>query len=221
MTDNKTHIYFVPGLAASAAIFEFIRLPESTFEMHIIEWLIPESAHESLEHYAQRMSKYVEFPNAVLVGVSFGGVMVQEMKKYVQPKQVIIISSIKNRNEMPRSMRFAQITHAHKLLPTQAFSNLEKYERFAFTNSIKSRIHLYKKYLSMRDPLYLPWAVDTIVNWTRTEIDPEIIHIHGTDDFVFPVKYIKNFQKIERGTHVMIINKAQKISAMLEKILNE
>jgi hypothetical protein len=53
-----------------------------SFEMHVIEWLIPESAHESLEHYAQRMSKYVEFPNAVLIGVSFGGVMVQEMKKY-------------------------------------------------------------------------------------------------------------------------------------------
>ena len=221
MTTEKTHIYFVPGLAASAAIFEFIRLPESTFEMHVIEWLIPESAHESLEHYAHRMSKYVEFPNAVLIGVSFGGVMVQEMKKYVHPKQVIIISSIKNRNEMPRSMRFAQITHAHKLLPTTAFSNLEKYERFAFSHSIKSRIQLYKKYLSMRDSLYLPWAVNTIVNWNRTETDPEIIHIHGTDDFVFPVKYLQNFQKVDRGTHVMIINKAKKISTILEKILKE
>lgn len=216
---EKTHVYFMPGLAASPIIFEYIVLPEQLFELHFLEWMIPDSMDESLDHYVKRLSELIEFPNSILIGVSFGGVIVQELKKYVKPQKVIIISSIKNKYEMPLRMRFAQKTNAHKFLPTTVLSNIEKYEKFAFTHSIKSRIKLYKKYLSMRDALYLPWAIHTIVNWQRTDTDPEIIHIHGSRDFIFPTKYLHNFIKVEHGTHVMIIDKAKKISSILEKIL--
>ncbi len=216
---EKTHVYFMPGLAASPLIFEFITLPEQLFELHYLEWMIPDSMDESLEQYVKRLSELIEFPNSILIGVSFGGVIVQELKKYVKPQKVIIISSIKNKYEMPLRMRFAQKTNAHKILPTTVLTNIEKYENFAFTHSIKSRIRLYKKYLSMRDALYLPWAIHTIVNWQRTDTDPEIIHIHGSYDFIFPEKYIQNYIKIERGTHVMILDKAKRISSLLEKIL--
>ena len=218
--EKKTHIYFVPGMAATSAIFEYIKLPADQFEFHFIEWLVPESLHEPLDHYVKRMSKFVEYPDSVLVGVSFGGVIVQEMKKYVNPQKVIIISSIKSRAEMPRRMRFAQLTHVHKMLPTKAFSDLEKYERYAFTNHLKGRIQLYKKYLGMRDNIYLPWALNAIINWEREEADPEVVHIHGTDDFVFPIKYIQNYSKVELGTHVMILIKAKRISVLLRKILS-
>ena len=73
----------------------------------------------------------------------------------------------------------------------------------------------------MRDTIYLPWALNAIVNWDRNEVDPDVIHIHGTDDFVFPVKYINDYIKIHHGTHVMILTKARRISAMLNKLLRE
>ncbi|HAH34811.1 MAG TPA: alpha/beta hydrolase, partial [Flavobacteriaceae bacterium] len=41
MNNNKTHIYFVPGLAAGKEIFENINLPESRYTLHVISWLIP------------------------------------------------------------------------------------------------------------------------------------------------------------------------------------
>ncbi len=41
----------MPGLAASTAIFERISLPESQFEMHLLEWEIP-LTNESLQQYA-------------------------------------------------------------------------------------------------------------------------------------------------------------------------
>ncbi len=219
MSKEKTHIYFVPGLAASPKIFDFIRISPEDYELHFLEWLVPETKDESLASYVQRMCTKVTHKNIILIGVSFGGVMVQEMKSILKPKKTIIISSIKNKYEMPSRMRLSQKTSVHKLFPTKAFSNIEKYEKYAFGKMIKGRIKMYKKYLSMRDEVYLPWAIDSIVNWKRETSDPEILHIHGTSDSIFPIKNIQNSVRIEEGTHIMIIDKAKKISRILQEML--
>lgn len=221
MQNEKIHIYFVPGLAANPTIFDLIRLPKKYFEFHFLEWLLPENSSETIEHYAQRMSANVKHENVVLIGVSFGGVMVQEMKKIVNPLETIIISSIKNKNEMPLRMRIAQKTNAHKILPTKAFTHLEKYEKYAFGNLLKGRIQLYKKYLSMRDEKYVQWAINTIVNWRQTKSDEDVVHIHGTSDFMFPIENITNCHKIEGGTHIMILTKAKEINVLLQKVLQK
>ena len=70
----------MPGLAASPKIFERIQLPEDTFEMHLLEWFLPEQ-NESLEAYAKRMTLKIKHENPVLIGVSFGGILVQEMAR--------------------------------------------------------------------------------------------------------------------------------------------
>ena len=44
----------------------------------------------------------------------------------------------------------------------------------------------------MRDKDYLDWSIEQIVNWSRVEIDTEVVHIHGDIDEVFPIKYMKN-----------------------------
>ncbi len=216
---EKKHLYFVPGLAANPSIFDYIKLANEDVELHYIEWLIPESLNETLEHYVKRMAEKVQHKNAILIGVSFGGVVVQEMKKLVNPEKVIIISSIKNKYEMPKRMHFAQKTNAHKIIPTKLFSNIEKYEKFVYGDLFKNRVKLYKKFLSMRDELYLPWSIHAIVNWDREETDPDVIHIHGTNDFVFPSENIKDYIPIEEGTHIMILDKAKLISPILEQLI--
>lgn len=219
MSSKITHIYFVPGLAANSAIFDLIRLPEEQYEMHYIEWLVPENENETIEAYAKRMCQFVKHDNPILIGVSFGGVMVQEMKKICNAKKIVLISSIKNKYEMPSRMHFAQKTNAHKILPIKAFSNIEKYEKFAFGKMLKGRVKLYKKYLSMRDELYLPWAIDTIVNWKEEKTDPDIIHIHGTKDAIFPIKNIGECIKIEGGTHIIVLTRAREINEILAEKL--
>ncbi len=42
MSATKTQVYFVPGMAAGKEIFKNIVLPEDLFEMHILDWFIPE-----------------------------------------------------------------------------------------------------------------------------------------------------------------------------------
>ena len=82
---SKIQVYFVPGLAASIEIFENIKLPESIFEVHFLEWILP-IHNETIESYAERMCQKISHENIILIGVSFGGIMVQEMSKIVKTK---------------------------------------------------------------------------------------------------------------------------------------
>lgn len=218
---TKIHVYFMPGMAASPSIFERIRLPTETFEMHLLEWVLP-NKNESLKEYAKRMATNIKHENVILVGVSFGGILVQEMKPFVNPKKVIIISSIKSNAELSRSMKVAKTTKAYKLIPTKLLENIELLAKFTFGSSIlKQKIKLYEKFLSVRDKVYLDWAIEQIINWDRTVIDTEIIHIHGDADEVFPIKQIKKCIQVKGGTHIMIITKYKWLNENLPKIMLE
>jgi esterase/lipase len=48
-----------------------------------------------LDDYAKRIAKKIKRENPVLIGVSFGGILVQEMAKHINTRKVIIISSVK------------------------------------------------------------------------------------------------------------------------------
>ncbi len=209
----------MPGMAASSSIFERIQLPTAVFEMHLLEWLLPEK-EETIEDYAQRMAKNITHENVILVGVSFGGILVQEMKPFVKPLKVIIISSVKSNVEYPRRFKIAKTTKAYKLIPTQLLENLDTLARFTFGSSIiKQRIKLYQKFLSVRDKIYLDWAIEQIINWKRSEVDPDVIHIHGDADEVFPPNYIKNYIPVKGGTHIMILTKYRWLNDNLPKIM--
>lgn len=218
---SKIHVYFMPGMAASPSIFERIQLPVAAFEMHFLEWLVPEK-NETIEHYAQRMTKKIIHSNVILVGVSFGGILVQEMKPFVKPLKVIIISSVKSNIEYPRRFKIAKTTKAYKLIPTKLIENIDSLAKFTFGSSlIKQRVKLYEKFLSVRDKHYIDWAIEQIILWKRTEADPEVIHIHGDADEVFPPKYIKNYIPVKGGTHIMILSKYRWLSDNLPKIMLE
>jgi len=215
----KTHLYFVPGLAASIDIFEYLELPQEKYEIHYLDWLIPLSEDETLQAYATRMCERIQHEKPVLIGVSFGGIMVQEMSKIISTRKTILISSVKTKYELPRRLQIARTTKVYKLFPTRAIVNIESFAKYAFGSVAQKRIDLYRKYLSMRDEIYLPWAVYNVLHWQQQTPLPNIAHIHGDADGVFPIKHIKECIIIEGGTHVMILNKAKKISELLMALI--
>ena len=219
MEKSKTHIYFIPGLAANTKIFEYVKLPENDYVMHFIEWELPERK-ESLSDYAFRMTKKITHENPILFGVSFGGILVQEMSRFVEVKKVVVVSSVLHETEFPKRMKFAKMTKAYKLVPTQLFSDVEKLAKYAFGETAVNRVDLYKKYMSISDKKYLDWAIESIINWKQSQSIDNIIHIHGSHDKVFPIENIKgNVIKVKNGTHVMIINKYKWFNENLPKLL--
>ncbi len=210
----------MPGLAASAQIFERIALPTAIFETLLLEWEIPLD-NETLRQYAKRMANKITQPNPVLIGVSFGGILVQEMAQFISARKIIIISSVKTNLEFPLRMKVAKTTKAYKLIPTTLFSNIDSLSQFSFGEKINQRLKLYEKFLRVRDKRYLDWAVEQVILWERTIVDETVIHIHGDEDDVFPIKNIQNCIIVKGGTHVMILTKYKWLNENLPKIILE
>lgn len=218
MSQDVIPVYFMPGMAANSSIFEYIDLPKDRFKMCLLEWVIPEP-NDSLADYARRMCQHIKEENVVLVGVSFGGVLVQEMSKYVNARKVIIISSVKTKYELPRRMKLAKATKAYKLLPTQLLGNVDLLAKYAFGETVIKRVDLYKKYLSVSDKRYLDWAIEQMVCWGQEKPVPNTIHIHGDKDAIFPFPHLGECICLKGGTHIMIINKYRWFNKNLPKLI--
>ena len=207
----------MPGMAASPKIFELLKFPKS-FSVKFLSW-IPPIKNELLSDYAFRMSKLIEHKNPVLIGVSLGGILVQEISKIIKCEKVIIISSIKSKNELPIHMKMSRRTKIHKLLPVDWINNIEDLVLFVFGDLIKVKINLYKKYLSYRDPEYLAWAIDVLVAWDQDFTFESIVQIHGKKDNIFPIKYIKEPVIKIKGSHAIILTQAKWFNDNLPKII--
>jgi hypothetical protein len=218
MSQQLIPVYLMPGMAANPTIFEYIKLPEDQFEIHWLSWKMP-LKKESLQDYAKRMCEDVKHDNPVLLGVSFGGILVQEMSKHISVRKLFVVSSVKTKHELPKRMKLLKLTKAYKLLPTQLMSNIDLLAKYAFGETITKRVELYKKYLSVSDKAYLDWAIEQVICWEQDQPIPEAIHIHGDNDMVFPCSYIPNCTKIKGGTHIMIINKYKWFNENLPKLI--
>lgn len=218
MCQDIIHVYFMPGMAASSLIFENIKLPENQFKMHMLEWLIP-FKNETISDYSKRMTVNIKHENVVLIGVSFGGIIVQEMSKHIKLKKLIVISSVKTRHELPNRMKLARITKAYKIMPTSLVKSIDALAKYTFGNTIKKRVALYRKYLSVTNKQYLDWAIKQVICWDQEKPLPEAIHIHGEKDAVFPHRCLGGCITVKGGTHIMIINKYKWFNENLPKLI--
>lgn len=220
MSNSKTHVYFMPGMAANPSIFKHIKLPEDQFEQHLLEWFVPEK-DMSLSDYALKMTASIKHENPILLGVSFGGMLVQEMASHIATKKVIVVSSVTDESQLPKRMLFAKYTKIHKLLPTGLVNNVEFLAKYAFGETVPKRLELYEEYLSIKDKYYLDWSIDQIVNWKQSYCPECMVHIHGEKDNVFPIGNIKNCIPVKNGTHTMIIHRAKWFNEHLPAIILE
>ena len=208
----------MPGMAANSLIFEKIKLNETLFSVHYLEWEIPKP-QESLVDYAKRIAMKITEKNPVLIGVSFGGILVQEIADLMEVRKVIIISSVKTRSELPKRIKFAKSTLVHKLIPMRLILRLNKLAKLILAEKVKHRIQLYDTFLSVRDIYYLKWAVEKVVLWDRLVANDRVIHIHGDKDRIFPIRNIKNCIVIKGGTHVAVYTKCRWFNTYLPDLI--
>jgi len=214
-------VYFIPGLAANPSIFENIKLDKNRFEMFLLEWKIPHKK-ETLQNYAKRIAEEIKHKNPVVIGVSFGGILAQEISSVISVRKTIILSSVKSNREFPIRIKFAKFTRIYKLFPVRIFTNIERYIPDSINHKyLKGRKKIYQTYMSVRDEYYLKWSLEQIILWNRKTPDPNVIHIHGNKDEVFPIKYINNCFVVEEATHVMILNKFRWLNKHLPDFIED
>jgi hypothetical protein len=167
------------------------------------------------------MCSYIKHHNVVLVGVSFGGILVQEMSAFLILKKLIVVSSIKSRYELPAHLKLLKHTKAYKILPTQLLGKLDLLAKYAYSETIKKKVSIYQKYLSVSDTVYLDWAIKEIVCWTQEAPNPKAIYIHGDADVVFPNSCQGDTIIVKGGKHAMIITQYKWFNENLPKLITQ
>ncbi|MDQ4141836.1 MAG: alpha/beta hydrolase [Bacteroidota bacterium] len=213
-------LYFIPGLGADARMFQLLQINASRFKVVILEWL-PSFKNESLVRYAKRMADQIQINNQpiLLVGVSFGGMIAVEISKILQPARTILISSIKTSHELPDYLRFLGQLGIHQYLPLHWVKKLPWFYNWVFgakTHTEKNILHVI---IQDTDIPFVKWAFTAIVNWQNHERMANLIHLHGNQDKIFPLSYIK-YPVVYEGEHLIILGKADKLSSFITQEAN-
>lgn len=210
-------LYLIPGVATDHRIFAALHLPH--YEVVYLDWMQP-LRNESLAAYAQRMLAHLQGDEApILIGYSFGGIVAQEMAKLLPHATVILISSIKSYTERPLGMMLTSYLGLHRFFPAE----IGKEFRFAYTWMNDPQDAVERAFIRlMKDELnhhHTDWAIDKAVNWRHNGHIPRLYHIHGDNDRIFPIRYIRNCIPVRGGTHLMLLNKGPEIGRHIHRIV--
>ncbi|HLP13375.1 MAG TPA: alpha/beta hydrolase [Flavobacteriales bacterium] len=206
-------IYFISGLGADERIFQKLEIP-SEYEVVHLSWIVPLKG-EKVEAYVKRLSAQINSSEPfVLIGLSFGGMLVSELLKFLKPERAIVISSFKS-EWLPWYFRFARFTRLYKILPYSLFKMGNRFIYWLMGMKTKEEKILLKQILKDSDKRFIKWAVHTLLHWQNKEPDDFIFHIHGNNDKLVPLKYVKPDAVVNKGGHLMVYTHAWEVSSII------
>ncbi|MEM8896918.1 MAG: alpha/beta hydrolase [Bacteroidota bacterium] len=225
MTDTKIpnsagntlpHIYTISGMGMNEQLFRKLNLP---FSATHLPWIEPEKG-ESLSDYSKRIGSIIpENQPAIIIGLSFGGVVALEMAEWLKPEKVILISTIKTRKERPLFFRFMEYIplylFQHRKLQNATIGMWGPF----FGINTKADIRRVMSFFCDLSNDYFRWAIGQMVKLKRSSWKADLLHIHGTKDRVFPSKYLHDAHLIQGGGHAMIIRESEAISEIISHFL--
>ncbi len=185
-----------------------------------VYWIQPET-NEPLHDYARRLATQITEPNPILIGMSFGGVVAIELAKFLHPRKTILISSIASSQSLPWYYRLMGFLRLHQLIPVPLLKRFHFLAPMLFGAATLAERALLKQVILETDPHFLRWALGQLLAWKQPERYDNVVMIHGTADYILPMREHPNIIKIKDAGHLMVLSHASEISAKLNQILEE
>ncbi len=211
-------IYCISGLGADERAFSKLNI--EGYQLKVIHWLQPRP-RETLYHYARRMRAEITEKDPIMMGLSFGGMICIEIAKQINVEKIIIISSIKTSMELPSWMKTIAKLKLNKILPVGSSKLTEPLQNHILGISTEEEKHMVAVSRKKVSKQYTEWAVNQAINWKNDWHHPEIYHIHGDNDKMFPIKKVNPTFTLKDAGHFMIINRAEEVSSFINSILQD
>jgi pimeloyl-ACP methyl ester carboxylesterase len=212
----EKRIYIISGLGADERFFSKLHLGD--FSVTHLNWIEPIRS-ESIEGYAKRFAENIIEDDAILIGLSFGGMMAVELSKIKRFEKIILISSAKSKFEIPWYYQWIGKLKIHHLVPGSFYKLNTFFVHWLFSTKSYEDKNLLKEILHDSSASFFTWAIDKIVTWKNTEVPQNLIHIHGTEDKILPYRYVKADYTIEGGGHMMVFNRAGEFEKVILGVL--
>ena len=218
--DENPVVYLIPGQGADYRSFKNLSIDER-FETRYISYFTPDSTM-SMCAYAREISAQIDTSQSfIIIGVSLGGMLATEMAEFLDPDQVILISSAKCREELPGRYRFQRILPLYKIVPGKVSKLAARILQPIVEPDSKKEKETAKKMLRDKDPKFLRRTIAMILEWDRMEYSSDIVHIHGDRDHTIPIRNVSYDIRVEDGSHMMVLTNGQQISEIVNELLSD
>lgn len=211
-------IYCLSGLGADERVFRKLQIDNC--ELVHIAWL-PFEPSDTLESYAARLAAVIKDKAPIVLGMSFGGMLATEIAKLLPVKKTFLISSAKTKNELPHYNGFLRGLITAQLIPASIFQWPNPAIYYLFGAGTGEEKAMLKDVLKHTNGKLVTWALKVMMQWNNTIIPDNLVHIHGTNDKILPGKFVTANYWVEGGSHIMIYNRAEEISAIIKSELGK
>ena len=208
----KPTIYIISGLGADKRMFQNFSF--EGFEVVHIDWILP-LENETLQNYALRISENIKDENAILIGLSFGGILSVEISKIKKFKKVFLLSSAKTKFGIPFYYRFLGKLNLLRIIPSSILKRVNSLTYLVFGAKTNAEKSLLEDIVRNTDERFLKWALHQIMNWKNEIYSENIVLIQGDSDLILPHIFVKKDYLIKGGTHFMTLNQSKEIETII------
>lgn len=214
-------IYLIPGLGFDQRIFS--KLDIKSTKIGYLNWIEP-LEKEALRSYAKRLTQDISDngERTILIGHSLGGILSQEIACFQKIDRIILISSIKSRNELPTFFKLVKPLGLQKLFRKGWTVDTVKYWGKQQDYVSQEEQDLFKDMVRKQSNHYLQWALKALSTWQHPNVPATtpITQISGALDKTFPIKLIDQPDyRIEDGAHFMVYRQAERMSQIINTTL--
>ena len=213
-------LYFISGLGADSRAFSLIDSFEG-YQTVYLEW-IPNKKDESLNSYTSRLiQNHSITKHDILIGLSFGGLVAQEITKISDAKKVIFISSFRDKRDLKSPLQFLLNLRLYHLLPNFKIKAFDKFAlRFFSIKSEEGKEGLLDM-MQKTDQKLTKWSMMQIQKFKhQANNDVKIFNIIGDKDKLLKNwKLLANNYPIKNAGHLMVYENAEQVNNTLKKLL--
>lgn len=204
-------VYLIPGVGCDPRLFDRIDLQD--LRCVKLEW--PEfTADDTLQHIAEQLRGQVDPSEPhVLVGVSMGGMVAQELALLTKPEKVILISSWTGPREWPPFVRFSAKLGLYRTIRDWSMRAVWPLKRLIDRRE-QAVDRLLWDMARKQTARQLRNGTGAILRWKGSSWNGPLVRIHGDKDIVTPLRFPVD-HLVKGGQHVMVLTRAREVSDLL------
>lgn len=159
-------------------------------------------------------------PLDVLVGLSFGGLVAQQIASLNGNAKVILVSSFLSKKNLPSFLRFGLDTGLYHFMPKKQFDFINQQIAYRLNSGEKSSHQMLIEMLEKSDMDLVKWSVHQIATW-KPILNPKFERhsLQGTNDMVVMPWETHNKHVVQDGTHFMVHDQADEVTNLLASII--
>ena len=187
----------------------------------MVKWL-KNKEEESLNEYSRRIiGKYKIQKDDIVAGLSFGGIIAQEIARILNQSKVILISSFRDKSDLRYIYRIGLKSNLYKLAPSFRVPVIDEFVANYLNSENEESKPIIKQMLDETDYQLLKWSLEKIAEIPSNPNDEFIkYNIIGNNDMILKTWKNEYTSIIDGGSHFMVYEKSEEVTSTIREILN-